>query len=58
MKVTAKGDPMNYRPLTAALICFAFTVASEAHTPNDPPHQLFGLGDFKLESGEVIKEAT
>ena len=49
---------MNYRPLTAALICFAFTVASEAHTPNDPPHQLFGLGDFKLESGEVIKEAT
>jgi homoserine O-acetyltransferase len=27
-----------------------------AHTPQQPPHQLFGEGDFKLESGEVIKD--
>lgn len=27
-----------------------------AHTPNQPPHQLFAMGDLKLESGEVIKD--
>jgi homoserine O-acetyltransferase len=27
-----------------------------AHGPNDPPHQLYALGDFKLESGEVIRD--
>ncbi len=25
-----------------------------AHTPEQPPHQLFAEGDLKLESGEVI----
>ena len=27
-----------------------------AHTPTDPPHQTLALGDFKVESGEVIKD--
>src|SRR5438067_11858581 len=27
-----------------------------AHTPQQPPHQLFSLGDLKLESGEAIKD--
>jgi homoserine O-acetyltransferase/O-succinyltransferase len=27
-----------------------------AHTPQQPPHQLFSEGDLKLESGEVIKD--
>ena len=27
-----------------------------AHTPNQPPHQLYRIGDFKLESGETIKD--
>jgi len=27
-----------------------------AHRPTDPPHQLYQIGDFKLESGEVIKD--
>jgi homoserine O-acetyltransferase len=27
-----------------------------AHRPTDPPHQVYRLGDLKLESGEVIKE--
>src|SRR3984885_13327399 len=27
-----------------------------AHGPNDPPHQLYAMGDFKLESGEVIRD--
>ena len=27
-----------------------------AHGPKDPPHQLYRMGDFKLESGEAIKD--
>src|SRR5881394_788168 len=27
-----------------------------AHTPQQPPHQLFSEGDLKLESGETIKD--
>jgi hypothetical protein len=27
-----------------------------AHRPGDPPHQLYQIGDFKPESGEVIKD--
>lgn len=35
-----------------------FIVASvcAAHSPNDPPHQLFALGDLKLDSGESIRD--
>ena len=29
---------------------------SRAHAPNQAPHQLYKIGDFKLESGEVIKD--
>lgn len=36
----------------------ALSTASVAHGPGDPPHQQFSLGDFKLESGEVIKDFT
>jgi homoserine O-acetyltransferase len=47
---------MIARALTAGL--FVTTLASSAfgHAPNDPPHQSFALGDFKLESGEAIKD--
>ena len=27
-----------------------------AHGPNDPPHQKYAIGDFKLESGETIRD--
>src|ERR1043166_2176884 len=37
--------------ILAGLICAAL-----AHGPNDPPHQTFALGEFKLESGETIKD--
>ena len=30
--------------------------AALAHAPNEPPHQLYSLGDFKLESGETIRD--
>jgi homoserine O-acetyltransferase len=37
----------------AALLCAAPALA---HSPNQPPHQLYKIGDLKLESGEVIKD--
>ena len=39
----------------ALVVLFAATVAV-AHTPSQPPHQLFNEGDLKLESGEAIKD--
>lgn len=45
--------------LPARLIAIAALAASasvHAHGPNDPPHQSHALGDFKLESGESIKD--
>lgn len=43
-------------PLAAlpALLLAAFPAF--AHGPKDPPHQSYALGDFKLESGEVVKD--
>lgn len=39
--------------LLAALFVSGPTLA---HKPTDPPHQLYQIGDLKLESGEVIKD--
>src|SRR5262249_37164941 len=30
--------------------------AAYAHGPNQPPHQLYRIGDLALESGEIIKD--
>jgi homoserine O-acetyltransferase len=38
--------------LTFALV----TSVSIAHTPQQPPHQIFGEGDLRLESGETIRD--
>jgi homoserine O-acetyltransferase/O-succinyltransferase len=40
--------------LVAAGLVMALPAA--AHTPQQPPHQLYGEGDLKLESGEAIKD--
>ena len=32
------------------------SLPASAHTPQQPPHQLFSEGDLKLESGEAIKD--
>src|SRR6201995_5978587 len=40
--------------LAAATLIAAFPVS--AHTPQQPPHQLFAEGDLKLESGEAIRD--
>jgi homoserine O-acetyltransferase/O-succinyltransferase len=40
----------------ALLACLLSTGgAAFAHGPNQPPHQLYRIGDFQPESGEVIK---
>ena len=39
---------------TVALGCL--TPACFAHGPDDPPHQSWRLGDFRLETGEVIQD--
>ena len=46
------------RTTLAALLLAAAAVAlpAAAHGPDEPPHQAYALGDFKLESGEVIRD--
>jgi homoserine O-acetyltransferase len=45
--------------LVKTIAAFALMLAingASAHTPSQPPHQLFKEGDLKLESGGVIKD--
>jgi homoserine O-acetyltransferase/O-succinyltransferase len=47
--------------MTTRLFCLFATLLfasslCHAHGPDQPPHQLFKMGDFKLESGETIKD--
>ena len=39
-----------------ALAMLLLATPAWAHAPNQAPHQLYKIGDFKLESGEVIKD--
>jgi homoserine O-acetyltransferase len=36
--------------------CLVLSMPAAAHSPQQAPHQSFGEGDLKLESGEVIKD--
>ena len=47
---------MIQKPLFLLAFCAIFTLPAYSHAPSDPPHQLLALGDFKLESGESIKD--
>jgi homoserine O-acetyltransferase len=55
-----RSFPANFHLITAGIVLVGLAVFSPgtafAHKPTDPPHQLYRLGDFKLESGEVIKD--
>ena len=50
---TRKGGKIVIIVIFAVVVLPIFSLA---HGPNDPPHQLYRMGDFKLESGEVIKD--
>lgn len=39
-----------------ALAALLAATPALAHGPNQPPHQLYKIGDLKLESGDVIKD--
>ncbi len=39
-----------------ALAALLAATPAFAHGPNQPPHQLYKIGDLKLESGDVIKD--
>lgn len=46
-----------HRFLRLAILCLGLlTAGAQAHSPNQPPHQRFALGDLRLESGEVIRD--
>src|SRR5499425_1278274 len=40
----------------AVVIVLGTAGLAAAHTPQQPPHQLYKIGDFKLESGETIQD--
>jgi homoserine O-acetyltransferase len=44
--------------LLATIVCLVSLAAgiAFAHGPNQPPHELYRIGDLTLESGEVIKD--
>ena len=42
--------------IVAIAVLLASAFPALAHGPNDPPHQLLPLGDFKLESGETLRD--
>jgi homoserine O-acetyltransferase len=39
-----------------SILSLLMSAPALAHTPQQPPHQLYSEGDLKLESGEVIKD--
>jgi len=47
---------MKRAALLAAVAGLLLSLPATAHTPQQPPHQLFSEGDLKLESGETIKD--
>src|SRR3954451_19143869 len=47
---------MLVRAIVAIIAALQLIVSgAQAHGPNDPPHQLHPLGEFKLESAEVTR---
>jgi homoserine O-acetyltransferase len=49
-----RTDVKRFTTLVAAGLLLALPAA--AHTPQQPPHQLYAEGDLRLESGEAIRD--
>src|SRR3954469_10456165 len=52
---------MLLRSVALALACLLLVPAlalapAQAHGPNQPPHQIYRIGDLPLEGGEVIRD--
>jgi homoserine O-acetyltransferase len=47
---------MTKRIATLVAAGLSLALPAAAHTPQQPPHQLYGEGDLKLESGEAIRD--
>src|SRR5947209_19039124 len=58
ISVAKKSGGIMHPGLLAAIVCLVTlaTGAALAHSPTQPPHQLYQIGDFTLESGELIKD--
>src|SRR5499426_4426870 len=41
---------------TCGVLMGALAGVASAHRPGDPPHQLYQMGDLRLENGQVIKD--
>ena len=41
---------------TWSVLLGPLAAAASAHRPGDPPHQLYQMGDLRLENGQVIKD--
>ena len=42
--------------VTVITVTIFFLGTARAHGPSDPPHQLYKMGDLKLESGQIIND--
>jgi hypothetical protein len=56
-----QGETYVKRLIHVAGLCLLLSVSvvslrALAHTPQQPPHQIYNEGDLKLESGETIKD--
>src|SRR5499427_4942025 len=50
-------EGMTMHKALAIVACvIALAAPALAHTPSQPPHQLYKIGDLKLESGETIRD--
>ena len=55
-KAPSGGADLKTRTYLAAASLMVSLAPALAHTPQQAPHQLFGEGDLKLESGEAIRD--
>jgi homoserine O-acetyltransferase len=51
-----QGETRVKRIIEVVGLCLLLSFSAAAHTPQQPPHQLYNEGDLKLESGEAIKD--